>query len=63
MFQIVGHTYDLDAENKWNLMEKIFEVISKQMDILPMTTIEMIDYLKAMNESEILLMVEFMRRL
>lgn len=53
LFQIVGHTYDLDVENKWELMENIFEVISKQNDILPMTTIEMIDYLKAMNKSEI----------
>lgn len=53
MFQIVGHTYDLDVENKWNIIENTFEVISKQNDILPMTTIEIIDYLKAMNKVEI----------
>lgn len=53
LFQIVGHTYDLDVENKWNIIENVFEVISKQNDILPMTTIEIIDYLKAMNKVEI----------
>lgn len=53
LFQIVGHSYDLDVENKWELMEHIFAEISKQRDILPMTTIEIIDYLKAMNDAEI----------
>ena len=53
LFQIVGHTYDLDVENKWDTIEAIFEVISKQKDILPMTTIEIIDYLKAMSKVEI----------
>lgn len=53
VFQIVGHTYDLDVEDKWDLMEDIFEMISKQKEILPMTTIELIDYLKAMDKAEI----------
>ena len=53
LFQIVGHTYDLDVENKWDIIKNIFEVISKQNDILPMTTIEIIDYLKAMKEAKI----------
>lgn len=53
MFQIVGHSYDLDIENKWDVIEDVFEVISKQNDILPMTTIEIIDYLKAMSKAEI----------
>ena len=53
MFQIVGHTYDLDIENKWNIIENVFAVISKQNDIFPMTMIEIIDYLKAMNKVEI----------
>ena len=52
-FQIVGHTYDLDAENKWDTLEGIFKRISVQSDILPMTTIEITDYLKAMNKAEI----------
>ncbi len=53
LFQIVGHTYDLDIEDKWNVIENVFKIISKQNDILPMTTIEIIDYLKAMDEAEI----------
>lgn len=53
LFQIVGHTYDLDVENKWELMESVFAAISGQSDILPMTTIEIVDYLKAMNKAEI----------
>lgn len=53
LFQIVGHTYDLDIENKWDLIETIFRQISKQDDILPMTTIEIIHYLKAMDQAEI----------
>lgn len=53
LFQIVGHTYDLDVENKWDSIEDIFSVISQQNDIIPMTTIEIIDYLKAMNKAEI----------
>lgn len=53
LFQIVGHTYDLDVENKWDIIERIFKEISSQSDILSMTTIEIIDYLKAMNKAEI----------
>lgn len=53
LFQIVGHSYDLDVENKWALMENIFAEISKATDILPMTTIEITDYLKAMGKAQI----------
>ncbi len=53
LFQVVGHSYDLDTENMWDNMEKIFKEISLQDDVLPMTTIEIIDYLKAMGEAEI----------
>ncbi len=53
LFQIVGHSYDLDVENRWDIMEKIFKMISEQGDILPMTTIEIIDYLRAMDKVEI----------
>lgn len=52
IFQIVGHSYDLDVENKWELIENIFKRISNQNDILPMTTIEIINYLKAMEKAE-----------
>ena len=53
LFQIVGHSYDLDTENMWERMETIFQAISGQEDILPMTTIEIIEYLKAMEMAEI----------
>lgn len=52
-FQIVGHSYDLDIENMWDKIERIFKEIAQQKDILPMTTIEIIEYLKAMNQAEI----------
>ncbi len=53
LFQIVGHSYDLDTENMWDKIEGVFKEISSQDDILPMTTIEIIDYLKAMEQAEI----------
>ena len=53
LFQIVGHGYDLDTENMWNRMENIFQIISRQDDILPMTMIEIIEYLKAIEQAEI----------
>ena len=53
LFQIAGHSYDLDTENMWDRMETIFQTISGQEDILPMTTIEIIEYLKAMEMAEI----------
>ena len=53
VFQIVGHSYDLDIENKWDIIENIFDTISKQNDILPMTTIDIIEYLDAMNKVNI----------
>lgn len=53
LFQIVGHSYDLDTENMWDKIENIFREISMKNDILPMTSIEIIDYLKAMEKAEI----------
>ncbi|WP_458408126.1 polysaccharide deacetylase family protein [Anaerotignum sp.] len=53
LFQIVGHSYDLDTENMWDRMENVFQIIAKQDAILPMTTIEIIEYLKAMEKAEI----------
>lgn len=53
LFQIVGHSYDLDIENMWDRLESIFIEIASQKDILPMTTIEIIEYLKAMETAEI----------
>lgn len=53
VFQIVGHSYDLDAEDMWDRMEDVFRVISEQDDVLPMTMIEMVEYLQAMEQAEI----------
>lgn len=53
LFQIVGHTYDLDTENMWDKIENIFKKVSNQNDVIPMTTIEIIEYLKAMDKVEI----------
>lgn len=49
--QIVGHAYDLDTEDMWDEMESIFQRIRADKDILPMTTIEMVHYLKAMRNT------------
>ena len=54
LFQIVGHSYDLDVDNRWEHMENIFKIISQQEDILPMTTIEIIEYFKAMEKADIM---------
>ena len=46
--QIVGHSYDLDAENMWETMECILKRVSEDKDILSMTNLELVRYLKAM---------------
>jgi len=53
LLQIVGHSYDLDAEDMWERMEAVFQTISRQEDVLPMTHIEMVEYLQAMEQAEI----------
>ncbi len=52
-FQLIGHSYDLDTENMWDKTEEIFSQISSSHDILPMTNIELVRYLKAMNKAVI----------
>lgn len=51
--QIVGHAYDLDVEDRWGVMEGILADISRQADILPMTTGEVVEYVTAMRRAEI----------
>ena len=53
LLQIGGHSYDLDVENMWESFEAVFTQIACQSDILPMTTIEIIEYLQAMDQAEI----------
>jgi len=51
--QIVGHSYDLDAEDMWEYMEDICKRVQEDADILPMTTIELVHYLKSMKNTVI----------
>ena len=51
--QIVGHSYDLDTENMWDMMENILQKISADKDIVSLTNIEIVRYLKAMRTAEI----------
>lgn len=51
--QIVGHSYDLDAENLWGTMELICAAIAGQEDIWFCTNLELVRYLKAMDRCSI----------
>ena len=51
--QIVGHSYDLDAENMWETMENVLSRIAADDDIISMTNIEIVRYLKAMDSAGI----------
>ena len=46
--QIVGHSYDLDAENLWGTMELICAAVSSRDDVWMCTNLELVRYLKAM---------------
>lgn len=49
----MGHSYDLDAENMWETMENILKRISEDSDIISMTNIDIVRYLKAMRSAVI----------
>lgn len=49
--QIVGHSYDLDAENLWDTMEDILDKVSREKDIWSCTNLELVRYLKAMEQA------------
>lgn len=51
--QIVGHSYDLDAENLWDTMEAICAAVAAREDIWFCTNLELVRYLKAMEACEI----------
>jgi len=46
--QIVGHSYDLDAENLWGTMELIFAALRSRNDIWFCTNQELVEFLKTM---------------
>lgn len=51
--QIVGHSYDLDAENLWGTMELICAAVSRDPEVWPCTNLELVRYLKAMQQAKI----------
>lgn len=51
--QIVGHTYDLDAEDLWDYMESVLKRVAEDESIASMTNIELVRYLKAMRTAVI----------
>ena len=50
---LVGHSYDLDAEQLWEPMEAMFARVSRAEDVLSMTHLELVEYLQAMERAEI----------
>ena len=50
--QIVGHSYDLDAENLWGTMEHILYRVSRAENVWSCTNLELVRYLKAMDMAE-----------
>lgn len=51
--QIVGHSYDLDTEQMWEQMEAILKRAAEDEDVISMTNIELVRYLKAMRSAVI----------
>lgn len=50
--QIVGHSYDLDAENMWEKMESILARMAQDDTVCSMTHLELVRYLRAMEQAE-----------
>lgn len=48
--QIVGHSYDLDAENLWGTMELICAAVASRDDIWFCTNLELVRYLKSIDK-------------
>lgn len=51
--QIVGHSYDLDAQMLWEKMEDICRRAAEDPDVISMTHLELVRYLKAMKFASI----------
>lgn len=47
--QIVGHTYDLDVMDMWDYIEDVIKRVAISDDIINMTNMELVRYLKAMD--------------
>ena len=51
--QIVGHSYDLDAEDLWGETEDIFAAVSMRKDVWLATHLQIVEYLMAMAALEV----------
>lgn len=51
--QIVGHSYDLDAEDLWDTTEEIFRSVAARQDIWLATNVQIVGYLMAMSALEV----------
>ncbi len=51
--QLVGHSYDLDVMNLWQIMEQILRWVSENSDVWAVTHIELVRYLRNMNLAKI----------
>ena len=49
MFYLMGHSYEFDNDNNWELIEEFVEKISGYSDIWYATNIEIYDYVQAFN--------------
>jgi hypothetical protein len=49
--QIVGHSYDLDAADLWGKMDAICRRVSQDQNVLPMTHIELVRYIREMDRA------------
>ena len=47
--QIVGHSYDLDTENLWGIVELVCAAVAGRSEIWSCTNLELVRYLKAMD--------------
>ena len=51
--QIVGHSYDLDTEDMWEEMENLLKRVSEDKNIMSLTNIELVRYLKDIRSVDI----------
>lgn len=51
--QIVGHSYDLDAEDLWDTTEEIFQSVAGHEDIWLATNLQLFHYLMAMSALDV----------
>lgn len=51
LFQLVGHSYDLDVLDLWDRMESILRLVASSPDVAPMTNLDLVRYTAAMSEA------------